>query len=178
MRTARRGWTAATYGADILPIALRRARPYENIVNGILHMSDRDAWTTYAERLGLVQADQAPVSRPNKYGAVAVYVDGVRFDSRKEAARYLELVLLAKAGRILSLELHPAFPLHIMELWRTGAPIRLTTVGRYTADFQYCDRETGEIVIEDVKSDPTRTEAYALRRRLAECIHGIHVREV
>ena len=86
--------------------------------------------------------------------------------------------MLAKAGRIEALELHPVYPLHVMELWRTQAPIRLTTVGKYTADFCYCDRETGEIIVEDVKSDPTRTEAYALRRRLAECIHGIHVREV
>ena len=146
---------------------------------------DRDAWTEYANRNGLLRtvepaaARQAPAA--NKYHAIAIHVDGVRFDSKKEAARYLELKLLAKNGLIDELELQPVFPLHLMELWRSQVPIQITTIGRFRADFRYRDLGVfaiGEIVVEDVKSTATKTEAYSLRKRAAEVIHGIHVREL
>jgi len=138
---------------------------------------DRDAWTTYAERQGLLQTDTPP-ARGNKYGARPVHVDGVRCASAKEAARFLELRLMEKHGLISDLEPQPVYPLHIMEIWRSGLPIRITTIGRYTADFRYLSLETGEYVVEDTKSDPTKTEAYRLRKRAAEAIHGITVTEL
>ena len=145
--------------------------------------ADRDSWTAYADRLGLIGPDVAPaeLARPaagNKYHAQPVHIDGVRFASRKEAARYLELTLLRKTGAIDELELQPVFPLHVMEVWRSQVPIRITTIGKFTADFRYRDLQTGEIVVEDTKSEVTKTEAYRLRKRLAETIHGIHVREL
>jgi hypothetical protein len=39
------------------------------------------------------------------------------------------------------------------------------------------DLETGEYVIEDTKSGPTRTTDYRLRKRVAEVVHGITVVE-
>jgi hypothetical protein len=105
-------------------------------------------------------------------------VDGRWFASKKEAARFRWLQTLEAAGMIGRLELQPRFPLHIMEIWRSQVPIVVTTIGHYTADFQYVDLTTGEIVIEDVKSSATTTEAYRLRKRLAEAIHGIAIREV
>jgi len=142
--------------------------------------AQRDGWHAYAVRHGLLRADPgpAPAPKPHKYHAIPVHVDGVRFASTKEAARYLELRLLAKAGLIDQLEGQPAFPLHVVEIWRSGAPLVVTTVGRYTADFRYRDLQTGEIVVEDVKSTATRTTDYRLRKRLAECVHGMTVREV
>jgi Protein of unknown function (DUF1064) len=146
---------------------------------------DRQAWTTYAERHGLLRGNgngngDAPGARQgeNKYGATAVHIDGVRFASKKEAARFLELQLMQKHGLIADLETQPIFPLHVMEIWRSGLPIRITTVGRYTADFRYLNLDTGEIVVEDTKSAPTKTEAYRLRKHLAEVIHGITVTEL
>jgi hypothetical protein len=142
--------------------------------------ADRDTWTAYAAREGLVRnaepAERAPAA--NKYHAVAIHVDGVRFASKREAARYLELALLRKAGAIDELTLQPIFYLSVMELWRSGGPIQITTVGRFTADFQYRDLQTGEIVVEDVKSRVTKTEAYRLRKRIAEAVHGITIREL
>ena len=114
----------------------------------------------------------------NKYGARSIVVDGIRFDSTKEANRYQELKYMVTAGLIDELELQPEFPLHVMEIWRSQTPICITTVGRFRADFRYRDLTSGEIVIEDVKSTATITEAYSLRKRLAEAIHGIHVREL
>jgi hypothetical protein len=139
----------------------------------------RDAWTQYAETQGLVRALQPVVTNaPNKYHAIPVHVDGQRFASKREAARFLELRLLEKQGEIADLVCQPVYPLHIMELWRSGAPIVITTVGKFTADFEYVNLSTGEIVTEDVKSTATRTEAYRLRKKLVEAIHGITITEV
>lgn len=137
--------------------------------------AQRDSWASYAAREGLVRADPPP---ENKYHAIAIHVDGVRFASKKEAARFLELRLLEKTGAIAELVCQPVFPLHLMELWRSQVPIVITTIGRYTADFSYLDLQTGEYIVEDVKSDATKTKDYRLRKRAAECIHGITVREV
>ena len=156
--------------------------------------ANRDAWTDYANRNGLIRDNSegrrgipispdgvAPTLAGNKYRAEPITVDGVRFASKKEAARFLELRLLEKQGLIDQLERQPVFPLHLMQLWRSQVPIQITTIGRYTADFRYRDLGVwaiGEIVVEDVKSSATKTEAYSLRKRAAEIIHGIHVREV
>jgi hypothetical protein len=141
----------------------------------------RDAWTAYATEHGLIRPTAVPIEPgvpQNKYHAMPIHVDGVRFASKKEAARFLELQCWQKAGQIADLEVHPVYPLHIMELWRSGAPIVVTTVGQFTADFQYMNVQTGEIVVEDVKSTATKTEAYRLRKKLVEAIHGITVTEV
>lgn len=141
----------------------------------------RDAWTQYAEENGFVRSLRPPVTNApavNKYHAIPIHVDGVRFASKKEAARFLELQCWQKAGQIADLEVHPVYPLHVMELWRSGSPIVVTTVGKFTADFQYTNLQTGEIVVEDVKSDATKTDAYKLRKRLVEAIHGITITEV
>lgn len=45
----------------------------------------------------------------NKYHNRKVTVNGITFDSQKEADRYLELMLLLKAGEIDRLKLQPEF---------------------------------------------------------------------
>jgi hypothetical protein len=47
----------------------------------------------------------------NKFGNRQVKVDGIRFDSVKEARRYNELKLLERGGEIKNLELQPRFVL-------------------------------------------------------------------
>ena len=51
--------------------------------------------------------------RTHKYNAKRTVVDGITFDSRKEARRYGELKLLEKAGEIIYLKTHPSFPIVI-----------------------------------------------------------------
>ena len=46
---------------------------------------------------------------PSKYRAVKTTIDGVVFDSKKEAARYVELKLCEKYGYISNLELQPKY---------------------------------------------------------------------
>lgn len=136
---------------------------------------DRAAWARYVG----VTAERS------KYGAVATEVGGIRFDSAKEAKRYGELRLLEKAGVITELEVHPKFPIDVVALyrdgrwtWRKGSdPPEVIWCGVYTADFRYRDG-AGKVVIEDVKSWPTRTTAYRLRKRLVEAIHGVTITEV
>ena len=100
-----------------------------------------------------------------KYHNRITYVDGIRFDSKREATRYSELKLLERAGRISDLELQPRYPL----------VVNGTKVATYVGDFRYV--EDGEMVLEDVKSQPTKTPVYRLKKRLVLAIWGATVRE-
>jgi hypothetical protein len=101
----------------------------------------------------------------NKYGAKKTTVGGITFDSAREAKRYGELVYLFKAHEIGAIEIQPVFPIII----------KGKKIGKYTADFRFLDRRTGEVIIEDVKSKPTFTEAFSLRKRLVEALYGIKI---
>jgi hypothetical protein len=103
----------------------------------------------------------------SKYGNKAVEMDGRRFASKREAARYAELALLQRIGTISSLECQPRFPLVVNGV----------KVATYVADFRYQD-SAGKVVIEDVKSDPTRTPIYRLKAKLLLALHGISITEV
>jgi Protein of unknown function (DUF1064) len=103
---------------------------------------------------------------PNKYRAIKTVVDGIRFDSKREARRWVELRLLERAGQISGLHHQIRFDLVVNGV----------RIGRYTADFQY--RENGELVVEDVKSPATKkARDYVLRKKLMLAIHGIEIRE-
>jgi hypothetical protein len=75
-----------------------------------------------------------------------VIIDGIKFDSKREAARYSELVFLEKAGNILFLERQVPFVLQDKFEYQ-GEKIREI---KYIADFIYI--EDGKKIIEDVKS--------------------------
>ena len=102
-----------------------------------------------------------------KYGNAKVDVDGMRFDSKREAARWRELQLLERAGEISDLrrqvryELVPKLP--------GERPVD------YIADFVYRDKDGNEVV-EDVKG--VRTPVYVIKRKLMLWRHGVRIREV
>ena len=98
---------------------------------------------------------------------------GVQFDSQKEARRYDELVVMLRAGIISDLRLQPQFTLQESYVTETGERIRAI---RYTADFSY--RFGGKLVVEDVKSGPTRTKEYLRNRKFMRSRFGIDVQEV
>ncbi len=104
-----------------------------------------------------------------KYGNSPTVVDGHRFDSKKEAARYGELRMLERAGKIGDLQLQPRFPLVVHE----------QDCGTYVGDFSYWVTETGDRVIEDVKSAATRKlPTYRLKVKLVWALYGLRVQEV
>lgn len=106
----------------------------------------------------------------SKYSAKKTVLDGIEFDSRKEANRYAELKVMERAGIIRDLKLQEEFEL----IPRCGKE----RPAKYHADFSYTLTDTGEKVVEDVKSRATKTKDYILRRKLMNWRHGIQIREV
>lgn len=86
----------------------------------------------------------------SKYGNKRVVIDGIKFHSKKEGRRYLELKMLQGAGEIQDLELQPSFELQ-KKFTHKGTNYRNI---RYVADFRY--KENGEVIVEDVKSSGTK----------------------
>ena len=124
--------------------------------------------------------------KPSKYHAVPVIVTeagemleakaaaangitGTRFASRAEGRRYLELRMLVLAGQASDLECQPVFPIHALD----GSKVAV-----YRADFRYYDRQAKRAIVEDVKSKPTRTATYVLKRKLVEAEYGVEIREL
>ena len=141
-------------------------------------MSERAAWARWAKTQTTTGVTVHTRPSTNKYQARSVRVDGILFDSQREAARYQELRLLVAAGLIADLEVHPGFPLQVMALHEDGPPWTVHTVGMFHADFRYRNLKTDNVIVEDVKSPPTKTTAYKLRKRLVEAIHGVVIVEV
>ena len=122
-----------------------------------------------------IQKRNAGGSSMNKYRNKKVNLDGMTFDSMKEAQRWTELKLLERAGEISFLERQPTFVL-IPKQVRDGKVIERQTV--YKGDFSYTDNKTGETVVEDVKSPITRTKEYILKRKMMLWEYGIIIKEV
>ena len=85
------------------------------------------------------------------------------FDSKHEAARFVELKLLERAGVITDLTLQPK-----LEFTLEGEKMFI-----YRPDFTY--REKGHWVVEDAKG--VRTPVYRLKKKLIEKQHKLEIRE-
>ena len=97
----------------------------------------------------------------NKYGAKRTYsaLADRTFDSKAEARRADDLVLLERAGEISELEFQPRWVLSRKPLVS------------YRADFRY--KDNGRTVVEDVKGKDT--DASRVRRAWLKQLHGIEV---
>ena len=129
------------------------------------------------EKLGMDQAKARKYhNKPDTRGAL-------HFDSRKEARRFDELVVLLRAGKIRKLELQRQFTLQESYITPEGERVRAI---KYVADFAY-ERVTepdavGEVhwlpVVEDVKSTATKTEKYKIKAKLLKERYGLTITEV
>ena len=112
-----------------------------------------------------------------KYKSKKTEVDGIKFDSKKEAKRYQELKLLERLGKISNLQLQPKFELIPSQRIDGKVVERACT---YIADFMY--EENGETVVEDVKGYRNPQSAgyakFVIKRKLMLWLQGIRVREV
>ena len=97
----------------------------------------------------------------------------IRFDSQKEARRYDDLLFLLRKGQIADLKLQPQFTLQ--ESYKTPEGKRVQAI-RYVADFSYTVE--GHLIVEDVKSEATKTRVYGIKKKLLREKFGIEVREV
>ena len=109
----------------------------------------------------------------SKYHNRKILIDGIMFDSAKEAARYCELLLLKHAGEITDLQRQVPYELIPTQKDEKGKVLERKT--SYIADFVYRDKD-GKMVVEDVKG--MRTEVYRLKKKLMLYIHGIQIKEV
>ena len=123
-----------------------------------------------------------------KYHNKKITLDGITFDSLKEANRYRELKLLERAGKISLLRRQVKFLLIPAQYGKTaerytrgankGQYKRGELIERecaYIADFVYFDAD-GKKVVEDTKG--MRTKDYIIKRKLMLERHGIRIKEV
>lgn len=123
-----------------------------------------------------------------KYHNKKITIDGLMFDSKKEAKRYQELKTLERAGHITDLKrqvkyvLIPAQYEPSDEVYVKGKDKGKPKKGRlierecaYYADFVYSTK-SGELVVEDTKG--MRTPDYIIKRKLMLYVHGIRIVEV
>ncbi len=119
-----------------------------------------------ADGPSLLQAleDESPTQ--SKWRNKKTVVDGITFDSEREAERYGELLLEQQAGAIADLKLQKQYRLDVNGFH----------IADYVADFVY--ERDGETIVEDVKSNPTKTRVYRIKKKLMQAIHGIEIHEV
>ena len=135
------------------------------------------AWKNYPKSYG----------KKSKYGANKAVVDGITFDSRKEARRYSELKLLERVGEISDLQLQVKFVLIPAQrepdtVGKRGGVIKGKLIERecsYVADFTYKGKD-GLLHVEDVKGykDGSAYNLFKIKRKLMLYIHKIKVEEV
>lgn len=109
-----------------------------------------------------------------KYNNKKVTVDGITFDSVKEARRYSELILLQRAGKIKDLRRqwkYVLIPSQYAEV--DGKRKCIERECTYVADFVYL--QDGEIIVEDTKG--FRTPEYKIKRKLMLFLKGIRIKE-
>jgi hypothetical protein len=119
----------------------------------------------YYDRIGKPYPDgihaRPGAKKESKYHNKRTEVDGIVFDSKREADRWGELRLLLKAGEILGLFRQVPFLL-------PGGVI-------YRADFVILNRG-GQYTVEDAKG--VKTKEYAIKKRQMKAVHGIDIVEV
>lgn len=110
-----------------------------------------------------------------KYKSKKTEVDGIVFDSKKEAKRYLELKAMMEAGEIQNLELQKKYVLIPSQKRLVGGKMKvIERECAYKADFTY---KVGDMtVVEDTKG--FKTKDYIIKRKLMLKVYGIQIREV
>jgi hypothetical protein len=133
----------------------------------VIDRSDFDAilrWASPLARaymLAQLGEKEAKPKRRSKYGAQRTQVDGVWFDSKREARRYIALKMFHKAGNVAWFCLQPRFIL--------PGPVE------YRADF-LVKWLSGRVTVEDAKG--VRTKTYRLKKRQVQAIYGVEIKEV
>ena len=124
-----------------------------------------------------------PRYKKSKYGAKKTVIDGITFDSVKEAKRYQELKRMQNASLIHDLQMQVKFVLIPAQrepdtIGKRGGVIKGKVIERevaYIADFVYTDT-LGNTVIEDTKG--FRTTEYIIKRKMMLYFYGIRIKEV
>lgn len=117
---------------------------------------------------------KAATPATTKYHNVKTVIDGITFDSKREAQHYAELKLRQKAGEISELRCQVPFDL-LAPIMVQAAPCDAhAVIARYIADFVYLENGAQRVV--DAKGK--RTALYALKRKWLLFQSGITIIEV
>ena len=136
---------------------------------------DRNAWTNYLKE----KAGTGKLPKKSKHQNIKTVTDGIKFDSKKESGRYLQLKLMQGQGMISELQLQVKYKLQIrhVQVNDTIVDLGYCIMNSYIADFTYKDKN-GIFVVEDVKSDHTRKlKTYKLKKKLMKIIYNIEIKE-
>jgi hypothetical protein len=131
-------------------------------------------WTQVTEAQLRKRLPDATASKSaSKYRNVKVEVDGLRFDSKREALYWLDLKAREAAGEIRDVRRQVVFglfaPVH-------DKPGMTAMVSSYIADYTYVVVATGSPVVVDVKG--VRTRLYLLKKKWLAIQSGIVIEEV
>ncbi len=128
--------------------------------------------------------------KKNKHHAVRTTVDGIEFQSKREAERWCTLRFFERTGEISNLRRQVPFELlpaqwevvETDELYKKGPKKGQKKVKRvcvehgvvYYADFVY--ERNGKTIVEDAKGQ--RLPDYIIKRKLMLWVHKIKIKEV
>ncbi len=136
---------------------------------------DRNAWTNYLKE----KSGTTTQAKKSKHQNIKTVTDGIKFDSKKESGRYLQLKLMQGQGMISELQLQVKYALQIrhVQVNDTIVDLGYCIMNSYIADFTYKDKN-GIFIVEDVKSDHTRKlKPYKLKKKLMKIIYNIEIKE-
>jgi hypothetical protein len=100
-----------------------------------------------------------PASKPNKYHNNPTTVEGIRFDSKKEASYYEQLKIRKQLG--------------IVSYWLRQVPLHLPGGSKYVVDFVVFYTAGGEPEYVDVKG--RETQVFRLKKREVEHQYPIRI---
>ena len=126
------------------------------------------------ERMTAAEYRARKAPKPAKYRNRKVVVDGITFDSRREASRWIYLRGLQDAGEISELTRQRSY--EIAPGVRLNGDKRARPAVRCVVDFDYYHKRRKERVVEDVKGFDTPMSR--LKRHLLKAIHGIDVKVI
>lgn len=121
-------------------------------------------YSKYLKEKGIHNPEHKPKRR--KFNNRITEIDGIKFDSKAEAKRYCELIILKDQGLITELDLQPKFTLQERIVYKGKKYGAL----KYIADFRYKETDTGLWVVEDVKG--FRTDVYKIKMKLFLNMYG------
>jgi len=109
----------------------------------------------------------------SKYRSKTTIIDGIRFDSKKEAEYYRFLLMSKNAieleDRVIGIELQPRFDIIVNNV----------NIGFYKADFKvtYANNSVKVIDVKGYKKGAAYS-MFRLKKKLVEAIHNIEVIEI
>lgn len=130
----------------------------------VVKMSDGGSvdFTMHDPKDPTYQGHEVAAPAPNKFRNIITEIDGIKFRSKLEGNRYLQLKMMLNAGLIHEFKKQVPFDLRV-----NGVHIT-----RYIADFvvRYPD---GTVVVEDTKG--VETEAFKIKKNLMLATMGIEI---